>query len=709
MTNRNGRRLAYFYGRVSTEGQDQALSIGEQRKNASTIAGHEGFEIIRDFTEVRSAATDDRAVFQEMRSLAISPEHPVDAIFFNDLSRAFRDDEDFYINRRVFREAGVEIYTYEEGHLTEDDDSQLRFGFKSLVNSLVPRKTARETRRGQFGATNLGYYIGPDVFGYEKYKVVDEDATDTKKPVEHTKLRPHPTQWEHLLTMCRMALENRTPQRIADHLNALGVKTTKGKEWNEGSVLYVLRNPICRGKTHRGAHSKSRYLDRSQRARKENAHEAAMSDEDYETIEELIRLRTTYQGGPRVHSSPNPLSDHVICGICGWNMTLSRSKGITRLICSNKRKNKVKACPAENVRLDVLVPRVTAALLDRIITEQTLRQQVTLVAETNREFLEEKQAARVTIQKNIKGTQTQISRLIDTIENRGGNPQIYERLDKRENEIRQLEVRLDGLDETFQDQLEFLNNPERIIACALDLRTYIESEDPEIARTFILSFVKKVVVLKKQATIHYTIPVPRGRRGNAEPTDTVNLEKNVVREESCLLPQRAGKRRCGLFFHRPFLSGCGPPPGVAAPAGLPVVFCADRAAGLARDGWCGAVPAFAALLGLTALLLGKAPVVLHALRALVPGLFALPALQQLGLVRCRATAVDFPPVLIGLRRVVQFLLLERGFCVGFGRLFRLLRFPCWLLDYLRTRSGFGFLAPAYRLRQQDGLVKSVCF
>ena len=544
MTNRNGRRLAYFYGRVSTEGQDQALSIGEQRKNASTIAGHEGFEIIRDFTEVRSAATDDRAVFQEMRSLAISPEHPVDAIFFNDLSRAFRDDEDFYINRRVFREAGVEIYTYEEGHLTEDDDSQLRFGFKSLVNSLVPRKTARETRRGQFGATNLGYYIGPDVFGYEKYKVVDEDATDTKKSVEHTKLRPHPTQWEHLLTMCRMALENRTPQRIADHLNALGVKTTKGKEWNEGNVLYVLRNPICRGKTHRGAHSKSRYLDRSQRARKENAHEAAMSDEDYETIEELIRLRTTYQGGPRVHSSPNPLSDHVICGICGWNMTLSRSKGITRLICSNKRKNKVKACSAENVRLDVLVPRVTAALLDRIITEQTLRQQVTLVAETNREFLEEKQAARVTIQKNIKGTQTQISRLIDTIENRGGNPQIYERLDKRENEIRQLEVRLDGLDETFQDQLEFLNNPERIIACALDLRTYIESEDPEIARTFILSFVKKVVVLKKQATIHYTIPVPRGRRGNAEPTDTtdtVNLEKNVVREESCLLPQRAGE------------------------------------------------------------------------------------------------------------------------------------------------------------------------
>ena len=564
MTNRNGRRLAYFYGRVSTEGQDQALSIGEQRKNASTIAGHEGFELIQDFTEVRSAATDDRPVFREMRTLAISRGHPVDALFFNDLSRAFRDDEDFYINRRLFREAGVEIYTYEEGHLTEDDDSQLRFGFKSLLNSQAPRKTSRETRRGQFGATNKGYYIGPDVFGYEKYKVIGEDKKDGKKAVEHTKLRPHPTQFEHLCTMVRMALENHGAKRIADHLKALGVKTSKGNDLTEGAVLYILRNPVCRGKTHRGERSRSRYLDRTTRANKENAHQAAMSEEEYETIEELIRLRTTYKGGPRVHSSPNPLSGHVKCGICGWNMTLTRDKGVPWLICSNKRRNKVKACPAGNVRFDVLVPRVTAALLGRIITEQTLRQQVTLVAETNREFLEEQQAARATIQKNIEGAQTQISRLIDTIENRGGNPQIYERLDKRENELRKLEVRLDGLDETFQDQLEFLNNPERIIACALDLRTYIESDDPEIARTFILSFVKKVVVLKKQATIHYTIPLPRGRRGNGEPTDTVNLKKNAVAEESWLLPPRVGVR-AGQFLR----GGNHPAPAALPPAMVP--------------------------------------------------------------------------------------------------------------------------------------------
>ena len=519
---------AYFYGRVSTDGQDRALSVGEQKGNSKILAEREGLNIIRDFPEVQSAATDKRPVFEEMRSLLLTPNHPVKTVIFNDLSRAFRDDEDFYINRRIFREAGVEIFTYEEGHLTEDDDSQLRFGFKSLMNSQVPRKTARETRRGQFGATKLGFYIGPDVFGYEKYKVVYGD-------VEHTKLRPHPTQFEHLLTMIRMMLENHSAERVAEHLTDLGVKTVKGKDFTGGAVIRLIRNPILRGHTHRGERSRSRYLDKSERAVNEKAHEAAMSQEEYETIEELMRLRTTAPGGPRAQSSPNPLSGHVTCGLCGAPMTMSTSDGIPRLICSNKKNNK--ACRGKNVRLDILLTRVVSALVNQIATEKNLRQQVTMVAENNREILEEKQANRKTIQKNTESKEKQISNLVDTIENRGGNPQLYQRLDTRENELKQLVAQLEGLDESFHDQLEFLNAPERIIACALDLRTYIESEDPEIARTFILSFIKNVTVLGNEATIHYGIPMPRDPTGNPNPTEAVSLNKNA---KSCLSGTRTG-------------------------------------------------------------------------------------------------------------------------------------------------------------------------
>ena len=187
------------------------------------------------------------------------------------------------------------------------------------------------------------------------------------------------------------------------------------------------------------------------------------------------------------------------------------------------------------------MPRVVAALLERILTEETLRQQVALVAETNREFLVEQQTARETIEKNIAGTKKQISNLVDAIEGRGGNPQIYERLDDRESELKQLTVQLEGLNEKLTGHLEFLNAPDRIVSCALDLRTYIESEDPEVARMFILSFVKRVEVLGTEAIIHYKMPLPQDVTGGTKTTDTVKIAKNGDRQESWLSPTPAGK------------------------------------------------------------------------------------------------------------------------------------------------------------------------
>ncbi len=117
MTNRQELRPEFFYGRVSTDGQDRELTIGEQKQHANEQAPREGYRFIQEFEEVKSAATDKRPAFLEMVSLAISPRHPEEAIFFHDLSRAFRNDEDFYNYRRMLREANVKIFTYEDGEL----------------------------------------------------------------------------------------------------------------------------------------------------------------------------------------------------------------------------------------------------------------------------------------------------------------------------------------------------------------------------------------------------------------------------------------------------------------------------------------------------------------------------------------------------------------------------------------------------------------
>ena len=91
------------------------------------------------------------------------------------------------------------------------------------------------------------------------------------------------------------------------------------------------------------------------------------------------------------------------------------------------------------------------------------------------------------------------------------------------------------------DYFKVLTSPDRIVSCALDLRTYIESEDPEVARMFILSFVKRVEVLGTEAIIHYKMPLPQDVTGGTKTTDTVKIAKNGDRQESWLSPTPAGK------------------------------------------------------------------------------------------------------------------------------------------------------------------------
>ena len=59
------------------------------------------------------------------------------------------------------------------------------------------------------------------------------------------------------------------------------------------------------------------------------------------------------------------------------------------------------------------------------------------------------------------------------------------------------------------DHLMFLNDPDLIVKNALDLRTYLESDDQRTVGLFLQSFIEKVVVHSKtNGTIYWSIPLP---------------------------------------------------------------------------------------------------------------------------------------------------------------------------------------------------------
>lgn len=522
-------KKAFFYGRVSTEGQDDSLTIDTQYRETKKAAERNGYTIVKSFREVGSATNDNRSQFQAMVREAVAPSSDIEAIWFYEQSRFVRNEMDFFTYLKVLTDADINLCSAREGVFGEDEMSMLLWTFNTVKNASFSREIARRTRDMQYGAIKEGYYISTiPPFGYEKYKVLVG-----KK--EHTKLRPHPQQWKHLMRIWKMALNGSSPLQIAKYLNSIGVLTNLGNQWTDRAVRNVLQRPVYVGDAVRGIRQNSKLIPNGENlARKKRAHQGAVTQAEFDQVQELIAQRTKSPGGTRSHSSPNLLSNLVKCGICGSSMVVARDRGVRRLRCSKKKYQGAGACTKKSAPLDLVLTTVVGKLLDHILTVDTLEEQIRAVAQNNQVFLLEQQTKREELQKSVTRTDKQLDNLVKAIENTGGNQRIYDRINAHETNLSQYKAAIEELDAVLGEHLLFLNDPERIISNALDMRTYLESDDEQTARRFLRSFVQKVILNENgEGTIYYSVPLPSDSPDSEPRVETVPLEAN--RDQSCLL------------------------------------------------------------------------------------------------------------------------------------------------------------------------------
>ena len=306
--------------------------------------------------------------------------------------------------------------------------------------------------------------------------------------------------------MWEMGLAKYTPMQVAQANNDLGIRNTEGHDWTDANVRDFYKNPACRGATVRGRVQESE-LHPKRRAigSMRNAHQAMVTPEKWDRVNGYIAERHNAPAGPRSHSSLNLLSGRIFCGHCASPMhVITNNDGTKSLICSKKKHQGKAACPeAENVRLKDVLSEVVTALLERILTKESLDQQVVAVAQENESFLLEQQTNREHIQKAQSRARRQIKNLVTAIEDmdihtdRNPDPELYTRLNQRRSELQSLESKIEELDAITGDHLMFLNDPDLIVRNALDLRTYLESGDEQTAGVFVQSFVNNVVIHNK--------------------------------------------------------------------------------------------------------------------------------------------------------------------------------------------------------------------
>ena len=541
------RGRAAVYCRASTDNQDTALSTATQAEHARRQVELQGFHVGEEdifIDEAFSGMTGDRPAFRAMMMKALSPGKHYAAISVTDISRLSRSTSGYIDYEDMLAAEGIELISGMEpqGHSQAKINTIRRM--KAVMNEEQVVQTAIKTRDGQMFAVEMGFFIGNTrPFGYRKNKVMLGRR-------EHVKLEPHPDEWPHLLHIVEMAKSNYTLSRLREYLEGTGFIHPAGElhtkqdglpvrigngEWTNGNISYLLtENDALLGWTSRGGEeSGTRLLHKSEKMICQDAHPAAMSEKDRELIIDNFAARNRKAKNPRTHTSPNPMSGIVRCGMCDSTMQMHTSHGTGRLICANKReytKDHPKWCPNKPVRLDVLIHTTLDAILGHILTPKALQKLVKSVADMNREFVENQSARKKQIEKRIRDLQRQIHNLAAAVAEYGPrNPTWGEQSEVRNNELQLLQRELQAIDDDLKLKMDFLLAPDRIINNALSLRADLESDDQHELAQVLTTLIKRATILDQTVTLEYALPLPKNGTDTPILVETLKLSKKSCR------------------------------------------------------------------------------------------------------------------------------------------------------------------------------------
>ena len=530
------RIRAVTYVRMSTEGQDDLLSPEAQTRRMGIFLDNEGAEWVGEYEDIAISGSTilKRPGIQRLIRDAISPEHPFDMVLLYDLSRISRNTRELLNLIFLLAQHGVAVQSVTEPH-RGDAASDEHWTHVAAGNQTMLAGTAMKTRDSQFEAVKKGYHPGGKApFGFKIEHVVAR--TERQTPNGHTRIRekthstlvPDPETAPYVLKMYEMNQEGHSTTDIAEYLNGLGLKTQEGNDFKPSSVLAILKNPRNCGRQERGRDSISQFLSNDEIEINEEAHEGIVSPDAWEIAQKVLSARSPDARAPNSHNSPNRFTNLIECGECGSSMVISKQGDKRTLVCSRK-KVRTAYCPnSHRESLDGIQEPAIRALMEQLIVEEFLNDHVDRVVELNRLQVKDFEKQQTNISRKKKDIQKRISSLIDTAEEAQTKDrradEILNRLDERRTELRRLEAEERKFVEESEGMMSFVNDRDRIIRNALDSRTIIEAEDPQVANSFIKLFVKKLVIKDHIGTIHFTVP-PLAE-GPHQPSVSFDIEKH---------------------------------------------------------------------------------------------------------------------------------------------------------------------------------------
>ena len=345
----------------------------------------------------RTGTNFDREGFQQMMYDVYNGK--VNCIIVKDLSRFGRE----YIGMgeyvdKIFPLLGIRFIAINDCVDNMVAPCDVTVPIKNVINALYAKDTSRKIASAfRTKQLNGEYTGGMGPYGYTVSEedrdklVVDPEAANVVKMIFKWKL-----EGLGVVTICRM-LVSMGIVPPAKYKYDRGVfknkKFANMKFWSESMIVRILANEVYTGNMVQGRTKRSLYnniplrrVDKEDWIIVENTHEAIVSKEDFNAVQEMM---AQYNRKPRVRKTnkkENILKGLVVCGDCGYRMVRGdykdREKGTPNyyFVC---RQHSVypESCQTTSIKEDVLKSIVHQSIKMQIMTLSKIEESM-LVAST---------------------------------------------------------------------------------------------------------------------------------------------------------------------------------------------------------------------------------------------------------------------------------------------------------------------------------------
>ena len=493
---------AAFYARVSSDRQDVDLSVSAQLRALKDYARANGYSVARQYVdEAESGRVADRPQFREMIEEGSKPNAPFEVILVWKFSRFTRKREHAVAFKSMLRRKGIRVVSITE-HADDSPTGKLMEAIIESVDEFYSENLAQEVVRGMREAASRGFFLGSKApFGYKRVKVNDGAK-------ERPTLEVDPTAAPIVKGIFESSLRSNGLKEICRELNDRGI-TNRGRRWYKGGLHYLLTNEAYTGTAVWGRTTK---VEKAQDpVRVEGAWPALVPRELFDAVQQAMRDRAPKVQRPGRVGSKFLLSGLLKCGVCGrpYSGQGAKSGQFAYYICGTLFREGAGTCSARYLNAPRVEEFVVEKIRERILTEETIVELVTLVAEEIDAMAGELSGRLEVIDAELRDVRKRLERLYEALET---SELTLEVLSPRILSLRHREEQLEAARDDAERQLEqrrvALPNTEEIAEYVADFRDFLKDGTFPERKALIRNFVEGIEVVGDEATLTYTVPMP---------------------------------------------------------------------------------------------------------------------------------------------------------------------------------------------------------